>query len=143
VKPLGSSRLGASCAAGLEGALACSVYDGTRTRFFRLAADSGTVTGFGWLDGRFIGNGAVADGWRTGWIGSTAVAIDLLNARVLRVPRSEGRVGQLAVSGRRLAAMVFDGGSYHLRIYEIDPPVGEDGRRADAAVDRGFPPAIF
>ena len=41
VKPLGSSRLGASCAAGLEGALACSVYDGTRTRFFRLAADSG------------------------------------------------------------------------------------------------------
>jgi Zn-dependent protease with chaperone function len=130
VKPLGSSRLGASCAAGLEGALACSVYDGTRTRFFRLAADSGAVTGFGWLEGRFIGNGEVVDGWRTGWVGSTAVAIDLLNARVLRVPRSEGRAGQLAVSGRRLAALIFDDGSYHLRIYEIDPAPGEDGRRA-------------
>lgn len=137
VKPLGSSRLGASCATGLEGALACSVYDGTRTRFFRLATDTGAVTGFGWLEGRFIGNGEVAEGWRTGWIGPTAVAIDLLNARVLRVPRSEGSVGQLAVSGRRLAAIVFDGGSYHLRIYEIEPPTGEDGRRADAAVHRG------
>jgi hypothetical protein len=122
VKPLGSSRLGASCVTGLEGALACSVYDGTRTRFFRLAADTGAVTGLGWLEGRFIGNGDVADGFRTGWVGSTAVAIDLLNARVLHVPRSEGRVGQLAVSGRRLAAIVFDGGSCHLRIYEIEPP---------------------
>ena len=131
VKPLGSSRLGASCATGLEGALACSVYDGTRTRFFRLAADTGAVTGLGWLEGRFIGNGDVADGFRTGWVGSTAVAIDLPNARVLRVPRSEGRVGQLAVSGRRLAAIVFDGGSCHLRIYEIEPPAGEDSRRAN------------
>ena len=131
VKPLGSSRLGASCAAGLDaGALACSVFDGTRTRFFRLAADTGAVTGFGWLDGRFTGNGDVVDGWRTGWIGSTAVAIDLLNGRVVRLPRSEGAVGQLAVSGRRLAAIVFDGGSSHLRIYEIDPADGEDGRRA-------------
>jgi hypothetical protein len=86
VKPLGSSRLGARCAAGLEGALACSVYDGTRTRFFRVAADTGAITGFGWLEGKFIGNGEVADGWLTGWVGSTAVAIDLLNARVLRVP---------------------------------------------------------
>ena len=137
VKPLGTSRLGARCATGLEDGLACSVYDGTRTRFFRVAADTGAVTGFGWVDGKFIGNGEVADGWRTGWIGSTAVAIDLLNARVLRVPRSEGRVGQLAVSGRRLAAIVFDDGSYLLRIYEIEPPAGEDSRRADGAVDRG------
>jgi Zn-dependent protease with chaperone function len=123
VKPLGSSRLGARCAAGLEGALACSVYDGTRTRFFRVTADTGAVTGLGWLEGKFVGNGEVADGWRTGWVGSTAVAIDLLNARVLRVPRSEGRVGQLAVSGDRLAALVFDRGSYHLRIYAFEPPV--------------------
>ena len=120
-----------TCAAGLDaGALACSVYDGTRTRFFRLAADTGAVNGFGWLDGRFTGNGDVVDGWRTGWIGSTAVAIDLLNGRVVRVPRSEGAVGQLAVSGSRLAAIVFDRGSSHLRIYEIDPPDGGDGRRA-------------
>ena len=123
VKPLGSSRLGARCATGLEGALACSVYDGTRTRFFRVAADTGAVTGFGWLEGKFIGTGEVTDGWLTGWVGSTAVALDLLNARVLRVPRSEGRVGQLAVSGERLAAIVFDRGSYHLRIYEFEPPV--------------------
>lgn len=131
VRPLGSSRLGASCTSGLDaGALACSVYDGTRTRFFRLAADTGAVTGLGWLDGRFIANGEAVDGWRTGWIGSTAVAIDLFNGRVLRVPRSEGAVGQLAVSGKRLAAIVFDGGSSHLRIYEIDPADDEDGRRA-------------
>jgi len=122
VKPLGSSRLGARCATGLEGALACSVYDGTRTRFFRVAADTGAITGFGWLEGKFIGNREVADGWLTGWVGPTAVAIDLLNARVLRVPPSEGRVGQLAVSGDRLAAIVFDRGSYHLRIYEFEPP---------------------
>jgi hypothetical protein len=46
------------------------------------------------------------------------------------VPRTEGAVGQLAVSGKRLAAVVFDGGSSHLRIYEIDPADAEDGRRA-------------
>ena len=132
VRPLGSSRLGASCTSGLDAAgLACSVFDGTRTRFFRLAADTGAVTGLGWLDGRFIGNGEAVDGWRTGWIGSTAVAIDLFSGRVLRVPRSEGSVGQLAVSGKRLAAIVFDGGSSHLRIYEIEPADDEDGRRAE------------
>lgn len=130
VKVLGSSRLGASCATGLEGALACSVYDGTRTRFLRVAAGTGAVTGVGWVEGTFVGDGEVADGWRTGWIGSTAVAIDLLNARVVRVPRSEGRVGRLAVSGKRLAAIVFDGGGYLLRIYKIEPPGGEEGRRA-------------
>ena len=121
VTTLGASRLGASCTGGLEGgALACSVFDGTRTRLLRLGA-GGTVTGLGWFDGRLGWHGDLADGWITGWIGSTAVAIDLANRRMLSLPRSEGTATQLTVSGRRLAAVVFTAGVYRLRIYEIAP----------------------
>jgi Zn-dependent protease with chaperone function len=121
VTTLGASRLGASCVGGLEGgALACAVFDGTRTRLLSLGA-GGTVTGLGWFDGRLAWHGDLADGWITGWIGATAVAIDLANRRMISLPRSEGTATQLTVSGGRLAAVVFNAGVYRLRIYEIAP----------------------
>jgi hypothetical protein len=52
------------------------------------------------------------------------VAVDLTNRRVLSVPPREGTATELAVSGRNLAAIVFDRGVYGLRIYGIDS--GED-----------------
>jgi Zn-dependent protease with chaperone function len=133
---LGASRLGASCTGGLEGgALACSVFDGTRTRLLRLGAD-GTVTGIGWFDGRLAWHGDLTDGWMTGWIGATAVAIDLANRHMLSLPRSEGTATQLTVSGRRLAAVVFTAGVYRLRIYEIAP----DGSTEEGALARAGNP---
>jgi Zn-dependent protease with chaperone function len=121
VTALGRSQFGASCASGLsDGALACSFYDSTRTRFVRLDP-GGAVTGLGWVDGRFITQGEIVEGWLIGWAESTAVAVDLVNGRILRVPRSEGVVGHLTVSGGRLAAVVFNRGTCRLRIYDIEP----------------------
>jgi Zn-dependent protease with chaperone function len=119
LKVLGASRLGATCMEGLDGgALACSVFDGTRTRFVRLAAD-GMITGLGWIDDRLVWHREVVDGWVTGWIGSTAVAVDLVNGRMLRLPPGDGIATELTVSGGRLAAVVFDAGAYRLRIYQL------------------------
>jgi len=63
------------------------------------------------------------------------VAVDLVNRRVLRLPRSEG-VGALSVSGSRLAAVVASGASGDrsaLRVYRIPAPAGEADQRSASA----------
>ena len=138
VTQLGVSRLGASCSGGMiDFALVCTVFDGTRTRIVRLSADTGEVTGVGWMNARFIGDGAVVNGWLTGWVSATAVAIDLTRGEVLRLPRSEGFASHLSVAGGRLAAVVCDRGPCRLRVYEI----GEtDGRLASVISSASRPP---
>ena len=137
VKELGVSHLGANCAAGLiDGALVCTVFDGTRTRILRLTAETGAVTGLGWMPGRFIDDGAIVNGWLTGWSSSTAVAIDLARGEVLRLPPSEGYASHLSVAGGRLAAVVCDRGPCRLRIYEI----GEADERLAALTSSASPP---
>jgi hypothetical protein len=138
VRELGVSRLGASCSKGLiDFALVCTVFDGTRTRIVRLSADTGAVTGVGWMNARFAGDGSVVNGWLTGWVSSTAVAIDLTRGEVLRLPHSEGFATHLSVSGGRLAAVVCDRGPCRLRVYEL----GEaDGRLASATSSGPRPP---
>ena len=124
--PLGESRFGAHCPSGAaDGALLCSVYDGARTRLIRLDARDGSISAIGSLEGRFIGEDPAADGWLTGWQDSTAVAIDVVNRRALRVPRSEGIAGGLSVSNGRLAAIVFDGNGATLRVYRLSEPAGQ------------------
>jgi Zn-dependent protease with chaperone function len=122
-RPLGESRFGAHCPTGTtDGALLCSVFDGARTRLIRLDARDGSITAIGRLDGRFIAVDATADGWLTGWQDSTAVAVDLVNRRALRLPQSEGVAGGLSVSNGRLAAIVWDGTGATLRLYRLSEP---------------------
>jgi hypothetical protein len=133
--PLGESRFGAHCLAGTaDGALLCSVHDGTRTRLIRLDARDGAITAIGRLDGRFMAVDVTADGWVTGWQDSTAVAVDLLNRRALRLPQGEGVAGGLSVSNRRLAAIVFDGEGATLRLYRVPEP--GNGPTASASTAR-------
>ena len=131
--PLGESQFGAHCLAGTaDGALLCSVYDGTRTRLIRLDARDGALTAIGRLDGRFVAVDVTADGWVTGWQDSTAVAVDLLNRRALRLPHSEGVAGGLSVSNGRLSAIVFDGEGTALRVYRLPEPDGSFRLKAEA-----------
>jgi hypothetical protein len=142
VTALGSSRLGAGCAAGMhDGGLVCTVYDGSRTRIVRIAADTGAVTGLGWMNARFISDGDVANGWLTGWVSSTAVAIDLASGDVLRLPRTEGAVSHMSVSGGRLAAVVCGPGPCSLRIYKIGDAGGQLAGRSPLTSSPSHPPA--
>ena len=52
------------------------------------------------------------------------MAIDVVNRRALRVPKSEGVAGGLSVSNGRLAAIVFDGDGATLRVYRLSEPAG-------------------
>ena len=119
--PLGESRLGADCTAGAlaGGAVLCSVFNGTRTRFLRIDATTGAIAGIGYLDGRFISHHVPETGWITGWATSEAVAIDLTAGRVVRIPRSAGLTGHITVSGQRLAAVTYRGDHCTVRTWTI------------------------
>jgi len=127
-KPLGESRLGVDCSTGVaDGALICSVYDGARTRLLRLDPGDGSVSAVGVLEGRFVAEDDAVEGWLTGWQESSAVAVDLVNRRVLRLPRSEGVADTLSVSGSRLAAIVMGNERSALRVYRIPAPAPGQG----------------
>ena len=55
------------------------------------------------------------------------MAVDLVNRRVLRLPRSEGVAGTLSVSGSRLAAIVMGNERSALRVYRIPAPAPGQG----------------
>jgi Zn-dependent protease with chaperone function len=118
---LGESRLPADCHAGAlpDGAIVCGAFDGTRTRFVRIDGASGLVSGIGYVDGRFVTEDSPARGWLTGWAQATPVAIDLTAKRVLRLP-SHHVTGHLTVSGQRVAAVTYEGGTCKVRTWMID-----------------------
>ena len=133
-KPLGESRLGANCSTGVrDGALVCGVYDGARTRLIRLDAQDGSVSGIGWLASRFIADDAAVDGWLAGWLESSAIAVDLVNRRALRLAGHQGLTGALTVSGDRIAAIVMDGENPSLRVYRIPALEGAAAQRSATA----------
>jgi hypothetical protein len=133
-RPLGESRLGADCSTGAaDGALICSVYDGARTRLLRLDPDDGSVSGIGVFDGHFFAEDDAIGGWLTGWHDASAVAVDLVNRRVVQLPHDDAVAGALSVSGGRLAAVVMDGGNVNLRVYRIPAPQGVEGQRSASA----------
>jgi hypothetical protein len=112
-RELGSSALHAECsAAPLPGTtLACSAFDGSRTRFFRIDPATGETTPVGYVEGRFVGLDSHGEEWLPGWANGTPAAISLATREIVRLRGSRGAVSQLHVSGHHLAAlMVGDGG---------------------------------
>ena len=127
---LGLSRLAADCHAGVlpADALACSAFDGTRTRFFGLRAN-GEVHGIGWIDGRFVADGNAMPGWLTGWAESTPVAIRLASSEIFRLRGRHGPVAHLSASGDRIAAMIFDDRGPIVRLFAVAAAGGHDTAR--------------
>jgi hypothetical protein len=127
---LGASRLGADCHAGVlaNGALLCSVYDGTRTRLVSMDA-TGRIGPLGWLDGRFISDRSIVPGWITGWADSTPVAIRLSTGQALRLAGHAAGIGQLAAAGDRLGAVTLGRNGLTVRTYAVDRVSGPEAKR--------------
>ena len=108
---LGASRLGADCQAGISGAgddaLVCTAYDGTRTRLFTIDATTGTISPVAFLEGQFASDDHAVRGWRTGWVGSGAVAIQLATRKAFLPPVGATMVTYLAPSAQQLAVVTF------------------------------------
>jgi Zn-dependent protease with chaperone function len=142
-RPLGESRLDVDCTADvlLDGDMACSVFDGTRTHIVQIDPGSGNVKGIGFLDGHFVSDQNAVPGWLTGWAGARPVAIRLSTGQVIRMAEAAGPASLMSVSGERLAVVML--GEYHstVRIYPLPP----DTRTAGAIRARqttALPPPV-
>jgi Zn-dependent protease with chaperone function len=119
-RELGSSALQAECSATpVPGtALACSAFDGSRTRFFRIDPATGQTTPVGYFEGRFVGFDSQGEEWLSGWANGTPAAISLATREIVRLPASTGAVTQLIASGDRLAALMYAEGRTRVRVIE-------------------------
>jgi hypothetical protein len=119
-RTLGESKLDVDCMADvLDGALACYVHDGTRTRIVRIDAGTGHVEGIGWLDGRFVSDQNVNHGWLTGWAGARVVAINLSTGDALHLVQRGGATSLLSVANGQLAAVTVGGDHFTVRLYPL------------------------
>jgi hypothetical protein len=123
----GHSVLEASCSSDVldEGRIACSAFDGTRTRFVAVDPATGDVAALAMMDERFVGSGA-SGGWMTGWTGSRATAVRLASRVAIRAPAADDEwIEKVSASAAVIGTVAsIDGGS-RVRIYalpETPPP---------------------
>src|SRR4029079_1606802 len=92
----GHSVLEASCRAGVleEGRIACSAFDGTRTRFLAIDPATGSVTPLATMADRFVGTGAAAVGETGGAVGGDGSARGGLVVRLKRSAAPGGGAGE-------------------------------------------------
>ncbi len=123
---LGESRLDVDCLADVlvNAGLACTAYDGTRTRIVTIDAATGRIDGIAFLDGPFVSDQNVVRGWLTGWAGSRPVAIRLSTREVLYV---DGRATLLSIAGDHLAALSFLDERLTVRLYPLPPDLQAAG----------------
>jgi Zn-dependent protease with chaperone function len=138
-RPLGESRLDVDCTADvlLDGDMACSVFDGTRTHIVQIEPGSGNVKGIGFLDGHFVSDRNAVPGWLTGWAGARPVAIRLATGQVIRMAPAAGPASLISVSGERLAVVMPGERESTVRIYPLPPdtrPAGAIRARQTTAV---------
>jgi len=126
----GHSVLEASCRAGVleEGRIACSAFDGTRTRFLAIDPATGGVTPLATMADRFVGTGAAAGGWLIGWNGSRATLVRPASREAIRAPVPDGEwVGKVTATGAVMGTVTsIDGGS-RVRIYPLTGIVSPAG----------------
>jgi hypothetical protein len=117
----GRSRLDASCLAGaMADRLVCSAFDGTRTRIVAIDPESGSMTGLAIMTGRFHASGRSAQGWLTGWLDSTALAVRLATADAIRPPARRHEFVQIVTTTEAVMGTVTwsDEGS-RVRVYPL------------------------
>ena len=117
---IAKSRFHGECHAGiaLDGALVCTVFDGTRTRILSIDAD-GQIRARGWLEGQFISDQNIAPEWLTGRVNVTPVAIKMGTRDGLRLRVSDHAIAHLTVSGDRIAAVLYGRGGPKVRTYPL------------------------
>jgi hypothetical protein len=127
----GHSVLEASCSADvLEERIACSAFDGTRTRFLAIDPATGGVTPLATMSDRFVGTGAAAGGWLIGWNGSRATLVRPSSREAIRAPVPAGEwiekvTATRAVMGTVTSDVVHDGS--RVRIYPLTGMVSPAG----------------
>jgi hypothetical protein len=101
-----------------DGRLACTAFDGTRTRLALIDPGTATLTPVAVLPGRFVATTVSADGWLSGWLGSDAVALRPSTREGLRVSRSAGeRVTHVAAHDDVVATVSSIGQTSTIRLY--------------------------
>jgi heat shock protein HtpX len=117
-----SSRLDATCFAGaLNGqSLACSAFDGTRTRFISLDPGSQQVSRLGWIEGRYTSAARPSNGWLSGWRNTTPVALHLQRRIAVHVDSSGGfQAFALAGADDLIGVMSYNGRSSKIRLIRL------------------------
>jgi hypothetical protein len=98
----------------------CSAFDGFDTRIVTLDAASGRVLPLAAFDGQFVPMGSSQAGWIEGWWQSAAVALRLDTRDLFQVdPGAASWVIRLAAGDTKLAALVTDGDSYAVQVYDL------------------------
>ncbi|HEX2452155.1 MAG TPA: M48 family metalloprotease [Vicinamibacterales bacterium] len=117
----GRSRLRADCFDETQPSrrILCSVYDGSRSRLIALNAQSDVPEPVGAIDGRFYSHRRVVNGWISGWLSSTPVAIRIAGPVALQVVQDgSGYVNELAANDTAFATVTANGESSTIRVYE-------------------------
>jgi Zn-dependent protease with chaperone function len=104
-----------------EDALACSVFDGTRTHLVSIDVASGRATPLGMLYGRFAAHGRAPRGWITGWCDTRMMALRVSTRDVFEASQ---RTVAIAATDRWFGAVTYDGSNSAIRLF----PLGEESR---------------
>jgi Zn-dependent protease with chaperone function len=117
------SKLDVDCVADVmsDGALACTAYDGSRTRIVTISPTTGQVDGVGLIDGRFVTDERAVRGWLTGWTGGRPAAIRLPLGEAFRMPTEARIIRLMPVAEDRLAALVIHDNRFSVRVYPLSP----------------------
>jgi hypothetical protein len=100
--------------------LVCVAFDGVRTRIASVAADSGRITPLSSIEGRFRATNTTGEGWITGWIGRTPVALRTATSELLRLPAPRGEWTEaLAAAANTIATASSVGDENIVRIYAV------------------------
>jgi Zn-dependent protease with chaperone function len=118
---IAESKLDVDCAADLlpGGALACTAYDGRRTRIVSVSPARGRVEALASVNGRFISDQSPVRGWLTGWVAARPVAIRLETRDGFHMAHMPGIVRLLPVGPDRLASLETSGDHQTVRVYQL------------------------
>ena len=117
------SKLDVDCAVDVmaDGALACTAYDGSRTRIVKISPTSGHAEAVTSVDGHFRTDQHSVRGWLTGWIGARPVAIRLATGDAFHPSRTAGTVRLVPIAHDRIASLEMTGDHQTVRVYRLPP----------------------
>ena len=109
-----------------DGRIACTAFDGLRTRIIAIDPATAGVAPLASVDGRFVAMTGAAGGWLTGWTGSTPTALRPGTREAIRAPAPlDGVVSGIAASDAAIGTVVSTDAGSRVRIYPLVPaPVG-------------------
>jgi Zn-dependent protease with chaperone function len=112
-----TSALPVTCEAGSDlGSTICAAFDGTRTRLFAFDPATSAFRPVGGVTGHLVPRHVSDDGWVSGWLDSTLVAVQPRTNQAVRV-ESRARVYAMTATDHLVAAAAIAGRGSVLQIY--------------------------